>query len=167
MVFRPCGVNVLFVSVGGLHARAIGESLSAAWRRGKPVSVSILGGKLPKSEYLSLDALLTVVRACRACVASLPLGPRPVLQAAATARILIVGQAPGLRVHETGTPWDGPSECVCASVCAGVRRSLAMHRASRSFRWAIAIPAEASAAICRRVVNARDCGSISCSRSYP
>lgn len=60
-------------------------------------------------EYPTLDALLVAVRACRACDAHLPLGPRPVLRAAVTARILIVGQAPGLRVHQTGIPWDDPS----------------------------------------------------------
>lgn len=43
------------------------------------------------------------------CERQLPLGPRPVLRAAATARILIVGQAPGLRVHTTGIPWDDAS----------------------------------------------------------
>jgi uracil-DNA glycosylase len=57
----------------------------------------------------TLGGLLTAVRACTACAAYLPLGPRPVLRAAATARILIVGQAPGARVHETGIPWDDPS----------------------------------------------------------
>ena len=57
----------------------------------------------------SLDSLLETVRACRACVAHLPLGPRPVLQAGATARILIVGQAPGARVHASGVPWDDRS----------------------------------------------------------
>ena len=61
------------------------------------------------SNHLTLEALLTAVRACRACEAYLPLGPRPVLRAAATARILIVGQAPGARVHKTGIPWDDPS----------------------------------------------------------
>lgn len=71
--------------------------------------VATLGGKLPELEYPSLDALLAAVRACRACEAYLPLGPRPILQAAASARILIVGQAPGLRVHQTGIPWDDPS----------------------------------------------------------
>lgn len=39
----------------------------------------------------------------------MPLGPRPELRAAATARILVVGQAPGARVHRTGIPWDDPS----------------------------------------------------------
>lgn len=62
-----------------------------------------------RTKYPSLDVLVAAVRACHACEAFLPLGPRPVLQASATARILIVGQAPGLRVHETGVPWDDPS----------------------------------------------------------
>jgi uracil-DNA glycosylase len=62
-----------------------------------------------RSDSLALDALLTAVRACNACEAHLPLGPRPVLRAAATSRILIVGQAPGARVHRTGIPWDDPS----------------------------------------------------------
>src|SRR5690242_4634892 len=60
-------------------------------------------------DSLTLPALLAAVRACRACEAHLPRGPRPVLRAAATARILIVGQAPGARVHESGVPWDDPS----------------------------------------------------------
>ena len=56
-----------------------------------------------------LEELLAEVRACRVCAAHLPLGPRPVLRAAATARLLIVGQAPGTRVHESGIPWDDRS----------------------------------------------------------
>lgn len=56
-----------------------------------------------------LDRLLTRVRACRLCVEHLPLGPRPVLQASASARVMIVGQAPGTRVHETGIPFNDPS----------------------------------------------------------
>jgi uracil-DNA glycosylase len=56
-----------------------------------------------------LQALLREVRACRICEAHLPLGPRPVLRAESTARILVVGQAPGTRVHETGVPWNDPS----------------------------------------------------------
>lgn len=55
---------------------------------------------------MPLTELLSEVRACRICEASLPLGPRPVLRAAATARLLIVGQAPGSKVHESGVPWD-------------------------------------------------------------
>lgn len=61
------------------------------------------------TEYPSLEVLLTAVRQCRACEKQLPLGPRPVLQAGESARILVVGQAPGARVHASGTPWDDPS----------------------------------------------------------
>lgn len=68
-----------------------------------------LSDHVREAEYPSLEELLTAVRRCRACEQYLPLGPRPVLQAGATARILIVGQAPGARVHATGTPWDDPS----------------------------------------------------------
>ncbi len=56
-----------------------------------------------------LERLLAEVGACQACAAELPLGPRPVVRASPTARILIVGQAPGTRVHETGIPWNDPS----------------------------------------------------------
>src|SRR5579875_320825 len=57
----------------------------------------------------SLSALFARVRACRACEPHLPLGPRPVLRGRLSARVLIVGQAPGTRVHETGIPWNDPS----------------------------------------------------------
>ncbi|MCB9476415.1 MAG: uracil-DNA glycosylase family protein [Deltaproteobacteria bacterium] len=57
----------------------------------------------------TLDELLVEIRACRHCEADLPLGPRPVLRAASSARILVVGQAPGTRVHATGIPWNDPS----------------------------------------------------------
>ena len=56
-----------------------------------------------------LSRLLTEVRACRLCEPELPLGARPVLRASRTARLLVVGQAPGTRVHETGIPWNDPS----------------------------------------------------------
>lgn len=57
----------------------------------------------------ALDTLLADIRACRLCEAHLPLGPRPVLRASAGARLLIVGQAPGTRVHASGVPWDDAS----------------------------------------------------------
>lgn len=53
--------------------------------------------------------LVESVRQCRLCEKSLPLGPRPVLQVDSRATILIAGQAPGRRVHETGVPFDDPS----------------------------------------------------------
>lgn len=56
-----------------------------------------------------LDGLLTEIRACRLCESQLPLGPKPVLRASTTAKLLIVGQAPGTRVHESGVPWNDAS----------------------------------------------------------
>jgi uracil-DNA glycosylase len=61
---------------------------------------------------LSTDALtrlLNEIRACRFCEAHLPLGPRPVLQVARGARLRIIGQAPGRKVHATGVPWNDAS----------------------------------------------------------
>jgi len=57
---------------------------------------------------IPLHDLLADVRACSHCT-DLPLGPRPVVMAEASARILIIGQAPGTRVHASGIPWDDPS----------------------------------------------------------
>jgi uracil-DNA glycosylase len=51
---------------------------------------------------MSLKRLLREVRACRIGEAELPFGPRPVVQLANTARLLIVGQAPGSKVHQRG-----------------------------------------------------------------
>jgi uracil-DNA glycosylase len=58
---------------------------------------------------MSLNSILREVRACRICEAELPFGPRPVVQLATTARLLIVGQAPGSKVHQTGIPWNDAS----------------------------------------------------------
>jgi uracil-DNA glycosylase len=56
-----------------------------------------------------LDELCLQVAACELCAAHLPLGPRPVLRASHSARMLVVGQAPGTKVHASGVPWDDAS----------------------------------------------------------
>jgi uracil-DNA glycosylase len=53
--------------------------------------------------------LIDAVRGCTVCAAHLPAGPRPVLQVHPAARILIAGQAPGRKVHESGVPFDDAS----------------------------------------------------------
>ncbi|EHQ08482.1 Uracil-DNA glycosylase superfamily [Leptonema illini DSM 21528] len=58
---------------------------------------------------MSLDNLLREVRSCTLCKEHLPYEPRPVLRAKESARILIVGQAPGTKVHASGIPWDDAS----------------------------------------------------------
>lgn len=56
-----------------------------------------------------LPTLLREVRACQICAEHLPLEPRPVLSVGAKARVLLIGQAPGTRVHDTLVPWNDPS----------------------------------------------------------
>lgn len=55
------------------------------------------------------ERLIAEVRACQICACHLPLGPRPIVRGKPSAKILIIGQAPGTRVHETGVPWDDKS----------------------------------------------------------
>jgi uracil-DNA glycosylase len=57
----------------------------------------------------SLSELLAEIAACRVCEAHLPLGPRPIVRAGSGAQVVVIGQAPGRRVHVTGIPWDDPS----------------------------------------------------------
>ncbi|MEH6570812.1 MAG: uracil-DNA glycosylase family protein, partial [Halioglobus sp.] len=61
------------------------------------------------NKKIPMQDLLADIRACRHCEDSLPLGPRPVVRAHKASRILIVGQAPGTKVHASGVPWDDPS----------------------------------------------------------
>jgi uracil-DNA glycosylase len=56
-----------------------------------------------------LDALLKDIRACTVCAEAMPHAPRPIIQAASPARIMIIGQAPGTRVHASGVPFTDPS----------------------------------------------------------
>lgn len=56
-----------------------------------------------------LEVLLEQVRACTLCEPHLPLGARPVLQMSANAKLLIIGQAPGTKVHASGVAWDDAS----------------------------------------------------------
>jgi uracil-DNA glycosylase len=56
-----------------------------------------------------LDTLLKEIRACTVCASAMPHAPRPIIQAASPARIMIIGQAPGTRVHASGVPFTDPS----------------------------------------------------------
>lgn len=58
---------------------------------------------------MPLNALLEEIRTCTHCAAHLPLGPRPVIRAETSASIMIIGQAPGTKVHESGIPWNDRS----------------------------------------------------------
>ena len=56
-----------------------------------------------------IDTLLKEVRSCTLCKQHLPLGPRPVVRFSVNSKVIIVGQAPGTKVHESGIPWDDAS----------------------------------------------------------
>ena len=58
---------------------------------------------------MSLPHLLREIRACRVCEANLPRAPRPILRVSRGARLLIISQAPGIKVHQTGIPWNDAS----------------------------------------------------------
>ena len=61
---------------------------------------------------MSQDRLIKLfeeVRQCRLCESELALGANPVVKGESTAKLLIIGQAPGTRVHKTGIPWNDPS----------------------------------------------------------
>ncbi|WP_337190855.1 uracil-DNA glycosylase family protein [Qipengyuania algicida] len=55
------------------------------------------------------ERLAEEISACRVCAEHLPHGVRPVVSFSSTARLLIVGQAPGSKVHASGIPWDDAS----------------------------------------------------------
>ena len=57
----------------------------------------------------SLIQLTREIHACQTCSAQLPHAPKPVISVSAQARLLIIGQAPGLKVQQSGVPWDDQS----------------------------------------------------------
>ena len=56
-----------------------------------------------------MDQLLNEIRKCTVCEKFLPYAPRPIIQASVNSRILIIGQAPGTKVNQSGIPWDDQS----------------------------------------------------------
>ncbi len=63
----------------------------------------------PPLSAAKVEALLAEIRACAVCGSALKAGPRPVVQFSGTSRLLIIGQAPGARVHASGVPWQDDS----------------------------------------------------------
>jgi uracil-DNA glycosylase len=114
------------------------------------------------------DHLIAGVRACRVCVPHLPLGPHPVLRGRPSARLLIISQAPGMRVHETGLSFDDRSG-------DRLREWLALGRETFYDETRVAIMPiglcypgrNARAATCRRAANAHRSGTPGCGRPSP
>lgn len=55
------------------------------------------------------QTLISSVKSCNMCEEHLPLGPKPVFSIHPESKILLIGQAPGTKVHATGIPWNDPS----------------------------------------------------------
>jgi len=81
------------------------QSIAIA-RAGFNISAIDLSGNIVMSSF---NSLLTKVCGCTICAAHLPHGVRPVLQLHPQARVLIAGQSPGRKVHESGVPFDDAS----------------------------------------------------------
>ena len=110
---------------------------------------------------MPLKLLLREVRACRICEADLPFGPRPVLQLASTARLLIIGQAPGSKVHQTGIPWNDASGDRLRDWLSTIQRELP------SCPWDFVIPVpEKAEAINRLAPNVHRFGTRVCSSTF-
>ena len=78
------------------------------WLRVCAVCAAFYNRSMPDSPDSDLASLLAEIRACSLCKGAIP-EPRPVLRAGSGARILLIGQAPGTRVHASGIPWDDAS----------------------------------------------------------
>ena len=112
-----------------------------------------------------LESVLAAIRACRHCIEAphgkpLPHEPRPVLRASPTARLAVCSQAPGTKVHASGTPFtDRSGDRLREWMGVTPRRFLRRSPASPSCRWGSAFPGRMPrAAICRRGANARRAG---------
>jgi uracil-DNA glycosylase len=87
--------------------------MTAGWKSSSAMTV---GYSTPLSDPAtgsgmseSFDGLVAGIRACAVCAPHLPLGPRPVLRGRPSARLLIISQAPGAQVHETGVSFEDRS----------------------------------------------------------
>jgi uracil-DNA glycosylase len=60
-------------------------------------------------EENALKKELERVRSCQTCALTLPFAPNPVLQLSSQAKILLIGQAPGTKAHESNLPFNDPS----------------------------------------------------------
>ena len=56
-----------------------------------------------------MQELIKEVQVCTVCRSYLPLEPRPILSVGENAKVMIIGQAPGTKAHETRTPWNDQS----------------------------------------------------------
>jgi uracil-DNA glycosylase len=113
------------------------------------------------------NTLTRKARACRLCEADLPFGPRPVFQMHPAAAILIAGQAPGRRVHESRTPFDDPSGERLRDWMGIDRETFYDPRRVAILPMGFCYLGTAGRAICRPAPNAPENGAHHCWRCCP
>lgn len=85
------------------------SSEPAASNDTRPAGATVHRMNRPAQRHTEALTLLKEIRECRVCADALPHGPRPVVSFGPGAGVVIIGQAPGSRVHASGVPWDDPS----------------------------------------------------------
>ena len=70
----------------------------------------------------AIQELFKEVRDCTYCDSTLPMGPRPIVRGGTGARICIIGQAPGIKVHKSGVPWLIKAESGCVNGCRWTKK---------------------------------------------
>src|SRR5215468_2345611 len=111
----------------------------------------------------SFDGLLAEIRACTVCAPYLVLGPRPILRGQRSAGLLIISQAPGIRVHETGLSFDDRSGERLRDWLGVDRRTFYDETRVAIMPIGFCYPGrDAKEATCRRGMNARRSGMRGC-----
>src|SRR5437773_12202011 len=95
--------QVLVSAWGQVNSRRPPEQTGCYDRRHGMPNAPLLSQRTSDDDFARL---IDEIRACRLCAAELPLGPRPIVRGRPEARLLIISQAPGTRVHETGLSFD-------------------------------------------------------------
>ncbi|WP_342776793.1 uracil-DNA glycosylase family protein [Hankyongella ginsenosidimutans] len=107
----------------------------------------------------ALDDFLGDLRACTLCAASLPHGPRPIVQIGHGARILLIGQAPGRKVHASGIPWDDASGDTLRGWLGLAKAAFYDPAQVALLPMGFCYPGTGKAATCRRGRNVRRAGT--------
>ncbi len=105
-----------------------------------------------------LESLLTEIRQCTVCEPNIPLGANPVIRFHPAAKILIIGKAPGTKVHQTSIPWNDASGERLRRWLGFDREAFTAKKTSPSCRWGFAILAKGAAEIYLHVKGVRHCG---------
>ena len=100
-----------------------------------------------------MKKLLQDIGSCTVCVAHLPSGPRPIVAAHKQSKIIVIGQAPGTVVDQTGIPWDDKSGANLGRGCRCLMMFFMIPNKSHYCQWAFVTPEKEQAGIFRQEKN--------------